>query len=253
MTTFELNPDLDVEALAREYAANSRVRVSGVLSEDGLAELYYYFEECPDWWHLINTPSGVLEFDKDSRAKMRPKRRAELDAQVHAGARSGFQYRYEGLRVPDDPDHVASGEDPLTAFARLMCSEEMLVMLRAVTGYSEIAFTDGHATAYGPGDFLTGHDDDVAGKNRLAAYVFGMTPQWRPEWGGLLLFHGPGEATVSGHVPRFNTLDLFAVPQQHSVSMVTPAAPKRRYAVTGWLRSETDDVGARRLAEPVQS
>jgi Rps23 Pro-64 3,4-dihydroxylase Tpa1-like proline 4-hydroxylase len=38
-------------------------------------------------------------------------------------------------------------------------------------------------------------------------------------------------------MPKFNTLDLFAVPQQHSVSMVTPAAPVRRYAVTGWLRS----------------
>jgi len=34
---------------------------------------------------------------------------------------------------------------------------------------------------------------------------------------------------------QFNTLDLFAVPVYHSVSMVTRAAPRRRYAVTGWL------------------
>ena len=83
-------------------------------------------------------------------------------------------------------------------------------------------------------------DDTAAlqalGKDRIAAYVFGMTPRWRPEWGGLLLFHGENEASVSGNVPRYNTLDLFKVPQRHSVSIVTPAAPTRRYAITGWLR-----------------
>jgi SM-20-related protein len=39
-------------------------------------------------------------------------------------------------------------------------------------------------------------------------------------------------------VPSFNTLDLFAVPQRHSVSIVTPSAQHRRYAVTGWLRKD---------------
>jgi Rps23 Pro-64 3,4-dihydroxylase Tpa1-like proline 4-hydroxylase len=39
------------------------------------------------------------------------------------------------------------------------------------------------------------------------------------------------------HNPRFNTLTLFAVPQLHSVSMVTKSAAFRRYSITGWLRS----------------
>jgi Rps23 Pro-64 3,4-dihydroxylase Tpa1-like proline 4-hydroxylase len=113
----------------------------------------------------------------------------------------------------------------------------MLDLLRAVTRHEELAFTDGQATAYGPGDFLTGHDDDVAGKNRLAAYVYGLTPNWRVEYGGLLLFHETHDRTVSGLAPRFNSLDLFRVPRRHSVSQVTAAAPHHRYAVTGWLRS----------------
>jgi Rps23 Pro-64 3,4-dihydroxylase Tpa1-like proline 4-hydroxylase len=29
----------------------------------------------------------------------------------------------------------------------------------------------------------------VAGKNRVAAYVLNLTPRWRVEWGGLLMFH----------------------------------------------------------------
>lgn len=236
MIDFQLNPDLDVEALANEYAARRRVRVHGLLARPGIAELYEFLDGHDGWWQLINTPRGIIELDRPTRARMSGKRRAALDGEVHEGARFGFQYRYEGLRVPDDADEVEGGEDPLAAFARLMSSETMINFLRQVTGSAEVAFTDGQATAYGPGDFLTGHDDDVPGKDRIAAYVFGMTPRWRPEWGGLLLFHADDEATVAGHVPRLNTLDLFAVPQNHSVSIVTPAAPTRRYAITGWLR-----------------
>lgn len=236
MTRLRLNPDLDLPALASEYTAAGRVRVQHLLADEGVEAFYHHLVGRDDWWQLINTADGVLELDRAARARMTPGERAELDRDVYARAHMGFQYRYEALRVPDDDDASADDADLLAEFARLMSSEPMLAMLRTVTGCTELAFTDGQATAYGPGDFLTGHDDDVPGKNRLAAYVFGMTPRWKPEWGGLLLFHGAGEASVAGHVPRFNTLDLFAVPQRHSVSLVTPAAQGSRYAVTGWLR-----------------
>ena len=238
MTRLRLNADLDVDALAQAYRTQRRVRIDGLLASKGAEVLHRYLDAQDDWWHLINTPEGVIEMTRPARARMSGKRRAALDAKVYAGARHGFQYRYEGLRVPDNPMTFGHQDDPLTEFAKLMSSKPMLAMLRAVTGHGELSFTDGHATAYGPGDFLTGHDDDVAGKKRLCAYVFGLTHGWRLEWGGLLLFHGTDDASVTGHVPRFNTLDLFAVPQQHSVSAVTPAAPFRRYAVTGWLRAE---------------
>ena len=236
MTDFRLNPALDVPSLAASYARDRRVRVHGLLAEEGLAELYWSLADRDDWWQLINTPEGVVELDVESREALDPDRRAEIEEKVADGLRSRFQYRYQGLRVPRTND-AERADDPLAAFSRLMASVEMIDLLRAITGFEGLAFTDGHATAYGPGDFLTGHDDDVAGKDRIAAYVFGLTPRWRLEWGGLLLFHGADESAAAGEVPRFNTLDLFAVPQRHSVSMVVPAAPVRRFAVTGWLRA----------------
>lgn len=229
-----INPDLDLEALARTYAAEKRVRIYGLLCE-GAVELHEQLETRQDWLHLISTGDGVIELDRKARADMSARRWAEIEAAAHARARTGFQYRYFGLRVPNEKER-GGAHDLLSEFSRLMQSKPMLDLLRAVTGHDGVAFTDGHATAYGPGDFLTGHDDDVAGKNRLAAYVYGLTPNWRLEWGGMLLFHGPMDRTASGLVPRFNTLDLFTVPQQHSVSEVTASAPHRRYAVTGWLR-----------------
>jgi Rps23 Pro-64 3,4-dihydroxylase Tpa1-like proline 4-hydroxylase len=233
-TRFRINPDLDVPALAQAYARDGRVRVYGLLSE-GAAYLHDYLDATPHWIKLIKLPKGALELDAEARAELTPEQWAQIEAAAHERARYDFQYRYEGLRVPESEELGEVERTPLTEFAELMQSTEMLDLLEAITGQRG-SFTDGHATAYGPGDFLTGHDDNVTGKNRLAAYVYGLTKGWRIEWGGLLLFHGPHERTASGMAPRFNTLDLFSVPQQHSVTMVTPAAPHRRFAVTGWLR-----------------
>ena len=236
MPIFRINPNLDVDTLARTYAAERRVRIYRLLEPEGVAALYDHLNARKDWWHLINGPDGVLELSRGDRSRMSGKRRAELDREIHERARTGFQYRYEALRVPDNDDELEQ-DDPLSDFAELMSSESMLTLLGAITGDTDLSFSDGQATAYGPGDFLTCHDDDVPGKNRRAAYVFGMTPGWKPEWGGLLLFHDDRDLTVMGQVPGFNTLDLFAVPRRHSVSIVTPAAATRRFAITGWLRA----------------
>ena len=236
MLKFRINPDLDLDSLARKYAAEGRVRIYRLLEPVGVAKLYDHLLGRTDWWHLINGPDGILELSRGQRDRMSGKAKAALDKEIHERARTDFQYRYEALRVPDDEDELER-DDPLSDFARLMSGEPMLAMLRAVTGDDDLSFSDGQATAYGPGDFLTCHDDDVPGKGRRAAYVFGMTPGWKPEWGGLLLFHDDRDLTVMGQVPGFNTLDLFAVPRRHSVSIVTPAAAHRRFAITGWLRT----------------
>ena len=233
---FVINPDLDLDVHARTFAETGRVRIYRLLSR-GAEDLYEYLRDSEDWVHLISTADGVLELRRDAKVDLGPAEWARIEADCHERTRTAFQYRYEGLRVPEPGAGEAHWRTPLDEFADLMQSEPMLALLRKVTGAGAMSFTDGQATAYGHGDFLTGHDDDVKGKNRLAAYVYGLTPGWRIEYGGMLLFHGEQDRTASGLAPRFNTLDLFSVPQQHSVSMVTPAAPHRRFAITGWLRS----------------
>jgi len=231
---FVINPDLDLAPIRETYDREGRVRIYNFLSE-GAPELYDHLNERADWIHLITTDEDRLELGPEEKAEIGKRRWARIEAATHERVRRDFQYRYYGLRVPT-PKEEKRRTDLVTEFARLMRSEPMLDLLRAVTGHDAVTFTDGQATAYDVGDFLTGHDDDVRGKNRLAAYVYGLTPYWRIEYGGLLLFHGESDRTVEGQVPRFNTLDLFKVPRQHSVSMVTPAAPHRRFTITGWLR-----------------
>lgn len=234
----KLNTTNDPAALARAYARTGHLRVRDLVSPDYAEQLSRSLREREDWRQVISSSGGarVVELDRATRAAMSAEQRAQLDEAIYAGARGGFQFRYEALRVPDGEAERARSDDPLARFAEWMSGGEMRAFLRVVTGEEAIDFADAQATAFAPGDLLTGHDDVVDGRKRHAAYVFGLNPTWRPEWGGLLLFHRD-EERVEGYAPSFNTLDLFRVGQMHSVSEVTRATPFRRYSITGWLRS----------------
>lgn len=232
-----LNPALDVERLRAAFAERRRVQIVDFLAPECAAALLAELTARGDWLQVVNSGDNVYDLDRGTRALMSPHAAAALDEAVYAGARTGFQHRYEAIRVPDREEQRRASGDPLAAFASFLSTGEARDFLRRVTGLEEIGFADAQATAYAPGDFLTAHDDAVDGKDRLAAYVLSLTSGWRVEWGGILLFHDDHGLSIDGFVPRFNTLNLFAVPQIHSVSIVSRAAPYRRYSVTGWLRS----------------
>jgi len=228
-----LNPALDWESLTARFARERRVRIENFLTADSAAALTAHLRARDDWLLVLNANDRLFELSRSARATLAPERAAALATAVKAQAQFGFQFHYESIRVPDAAALRVDDPSPINQLALLMSSEPVLQRLRQVVGAADISFADAQATAYAPGDFLTAHDDDVAGKNRRAAYVLGLTPEWRIDWGGLLLVHDDGVAWV----PKFNTLNLFAVPQPHSVSQVSSFAADRRYAVTGWLRA----------------
>jgi Rps23 Pro-64 3,4-dihydroxylase Tpa1-like proline 4-hydroxylase len=233
-----MNPRQDVSALAQRFREEGRVHIPEFLHADDAKALYEKLRYRTDWVQVLATTNGAVELDRPTRAQLDENQVKALNEAVYAQARSGFQYRFETARVPDSVSERAANSDIISRFAEFMSTDRVRDFLRMITGSGEIEYADAQATAYAPGDFLTGHDDDVQGKFRRAAYVFGLTPIWRLEWGGLLLFHGSDGHVDRGLAPTFNTLNLFKVPQLHSVSEVTQAAAYRRYAITGWLRAE---------------
>ena len=236
MVKFDLDPRHDAGRLAETFARDGRVTIDGLIDPDSAREFQGLLRSREDWRQVIISGETLAELDRTTRAGLTADQREALDQAVYAGARSGFQARYETIRVPDDAGERGAMDDVLVRFAEWMSTGPMRDFLRKVLGDDRIEFADCQGTAYSPGDFLTGHDDEVTGKSRTAAYVFGLTPTWRIEWGGLLLFHDATESRINGIAPGFNQLNLFKVGQQHSVSEVTRAAAYRRYSVTGWLR-----------------
>lgn len=239
MIRFSLNPNLDIDTAAASFAAEGMVVISDFLASNQAEALAVDLRTRDDWVQVLNSGDTALELDRETRASIDADRQRKLESAVLNAARYGFQYRYECIRVPDgEAADRRNPSDPVLAFGTFMRSEPVIELLRHVCGSPHIVYTDAQATAYSPGDFLTAHDDDVIGKHRQAAYVYGLSPSWRPDWGGLLLFHPVGSQEGRMIVPGFNILTLFRVPQVHSVSTVAAFAPRRRYAVTGWARTQ---------------
>ena len=235
--TFRINKALDPKKLNAEFRQAGHLHIADFL-EPSDAEQLLVFLKCSELWKLVlNSEENLFELDRKTQSELTPEQRQQLDEAVYAKARYGFQFRYETIRVPDAEAERVASATILDDFARFISDDPVLSFFQTVVGDSTITFADAQATAYGPNHFLNAHDDGVSGKNRKAAFVMNLSRNWSVDWGGLLIFHEPDNPEVQALVPSFNSINLFAVPQQHSVSMVAPFVPRRRYSVTGWLRS----------------
>lgn len=190
------------------------------------------------WARSLIVHGNAYDIGLDAFPLMPPERLRQLEAAVAEGGRSGFQYAFDAWRISDV---MESGERPPPALAplaevyRFVNSPAFLGFLRDLTGV-EPDYCDAQATRYTAGHFLTAHDDAVEGKNRLFAYVLNFTPRWRPDWGGLLLFHDADGHVAEGYTPAFNALNVFRVGQPHAVSQVASFVTAPRLAITGWAR-----------------
>lgn len=236
MTDFEPAPSpKTIAEAAKLYTSKGRVRVPSFLKDETATALHASLEQAP-WWRTFNQGERAWDLGPESIEALTEEQAKEIERAIFEGARSGFQYLYETVRVSEDHAERTRRSLAVDLLLEALNGEPMLEVWRQLTGDPDVAFVDGQATRYLPGHFLTRHDDDVEGKNRVAAYVLNLSPGWQPEWGGLLQFHDAEGEVLSAMVPGFNVLNLFSVPQSHSVSVVAPFAPAPRYAVTGWVR-----------------
>lgn len=236
MTDFHPAPSPgQIAEAAHAYARYDRIRIPDFL-QHGAAEALHAFLQAAPWWRTFNQGERTWDLGPESIEVLTPEQAGQLEQAIHEGAQKGFQYVYETVRVSEQSSERSERGFPVDRLLEAMNTAPALEMWRELTGDPDVGLVDGQATRYLPGHFLTRHDDDVEGKNRVAAYVFNLSPEWAPEWGGLLQFHDAAGEVTGAMVPGFNVLNLFRVPQSHSVSIVAPFAPAPRYSITGWIR-----------------
>lgn len=233
----QLNRSLERDALRREFLARGRLQIRDVLtgaSAHAVRELL-----------AQRTPWG-LAWQEGATAP------AQLIRAERLGAIAGAERSAILQRAAGDPDYgFAYHSYPLVAaylerwspgseheqLLEELNGQEILEFMRAVTGVGEIVKMDGQATLYAPGHFLRPHNDAESERGRRVAYVLNLTlGDWQPHWGGYLNFFDGDWNVEEAFRPRFNSLNLFRVPQWHSVGEVSSAAPTARYAITGWAR-----------------
>lgn len=224
--------------LAPAYALRSRIQIRDVLEPDGAEAVLRSLEAETLWGVVFNDRANVVQIPAEQAAQLTLDDQHHLLQQIHARARTGYQFFYNSYPV----SKAYFAQDPLPGslaeIYEVLNSASFLQFVRTVTGLSQIRWADAHATLYRAGHFLKYHTDENAAEHRLAAYVLNLTKGWGRDWGGYLQFFNERYDIEEGYRPVFNALNLFTVPADHSVSMISAYAPGSRYSITGWFRGD---------------
>ena len=220
---------------AQRLAAVGRVRVANLLAGQGADVLLDEARRRTPFQTVTTNSRGHVDLSAAWLDSLSPNQRIEFGRAVQESAVDRFQYLYDSYPLFD----IARGgglSGPWRDLLDFLNGEDFLTFIRSVTNEPRIAFADAQVTRYRKGSFLTGHSDEAPGKERYFAYVLNLTPGWKAEWGGLLMFHREDGDIDEAFTPVGNTLNILRVPQSHSVSQVALSAGDDRISVTGWLR-----------------
>lgn len=234
-----LNPDLNADILAKSFAQDNRLMISNFLQHDKAERMHL---ACRN-----NVPFSthyVIDDKYQSKTREEMAQLGQLEAQkinksIANSASHGVGFLYEGYlqsRIDESRNQSFTGELKFLHHAfNFMKSDDVLNLVKKITGNKDITTAEPQFTRYTPGHFLTRHIDIVPGKGRRFAFVLGLTKNWHPDWGGLLQFYEKDGTPRDAWMPQFNVLSIFAVKHIHSVTYVTPYALEPRLSLTGWF------------------
>jgi len=238
----KLSDKLDTDALAGQFARDQRVQIRNVLDEQSAVAITRLLIEQTPWgvsWQAGE--DGPHRIRNEEMAQFTTRDVPQVSEKLHRSmAGDDFAFIYSQYRMSKAIEEGWSKSPGHDAVVEGLNETGFLDFIRTVTGLPQIAGCDAQASHYGPNQFLSLHQDISVDpdEDRLVAYVLNLCPdRWRPDWGGYLNFFDDDGDIVAGYMPRFNCLNMFRVPRNHSVSYVPPFAAGNRLAITGWFRS----------------
>jgi len=221
--------DLDWSAIRQDLSGKGYTKIKNVL-EPGHAEIIANAVLNETTWDLCYLSNdGPVSITHNELQEYTGNDVINLQNNILTKAKTGFSYYYYRT------DFVNNTNPMLKNFYNYLCGDGFLGFARYITDELSINTVNGQLTCYRPGCFLKRHNDTTSKEHRIVAYVFGFTPKWHNDWGGLLLIENENRNIIDSYKPEFNTLTIFKVPTWHSVSQVANYAQGARYTITGWV------------------
>lgn len=233
-----LNKSLEPKALATAFAKNKRLQIRNIFDEPSAARIYKCLTEETEW--ILGYKDGeksLLTTDKEISNRPPDQQRAFWE-KLYGQAANSFQFYYYCFPLDDERLKQYYSDHFLYHLYKFIKSDEMLSFIRKVTKIEEIRGANAQATWYRSNNFLTKHDDFEPVTSRRVAYVLNFSKDWNPDWGGYLQFYDKDGNIEEGFMPRYNSLNIFKTPMDHSVSYVPPFCQGKRLGVTGWFRDK---------------
>lgn len=233
--TLEINPKHDVASLSKSLQEKGRLQVPDFFTRETAEYLHKLLVENKHWYMAYNDGNNFYESSMEQLRALSPANQQKFMNGIYHRARTQFQYVFYQYYITQAIELNEQPGDPMHQMHEFMNSGEVLDFMRKLTGETAIRKADSYASMYLPGHFLTSHDDRHDKHDRVAAYVFSMNKVWEKDWGGHLAFFDDNGNINDAFIPSFNTLNMFLIPQWHSVQLVTPFAAANRTSYLGWL------------------
>ncbi|MAJ68697.1 MAG: proline hydroxylase [Alteromonadaceae bacterium] len=227
------HPEINFEAISAEYQHDKRVRVQSLIPMDQAEQVYNSLsKEAP--YKLALLRDGRPTTLADNEWKQLPdNQKQRIHTETMQNAAKGVGFIYGRYQLSNQKEPIAN----LAALHQWLNSEAVLSWVREISGHHDIVAASAQATRYTAGQFLTRHMDTHSTEQRRLAYVLSFSPNWHPDWGGLLQFYEKNGTPRDAWAPGFNTLSIFDVEHIHSVTYITPFSLTPRLSVTGWFRA----------------
>lgn len=229
---YRLNDSHNVPKLAKRFRAVGRVLIPRVLNLESALTLATCLRREQLW-------GASLAADTNHRSFLDTGRLSESDLKEllefsYGSGGAAFAHFYETVSLRYYPSETSRNAQHYKNFVEFLNSDEFLGLVREITGVEYIRGATAAACAYRSGYFYARHTDANGGPTHCLSFVFNLTDQWEPQWGGLLNFVDNGVVSET-FVPLFNSMSLFDASREHSVSVVAPYAPFARFSISGGL------------------
>ena len=222
-----------IEALRSQWLRDKCVLIRNILThESALAIHNYLASEMPeDKWDLANYSAKRDSSPKYNRTAGEEGFSTNPRYCYHDRAAGHFSYIFERTLSQNHDD------DKLARFLDFITSPGPIGLFNLITGLSLASPGEIFASRYRPGHFLSPHHDR---NNGNVAFVFNLTREWMPDWGGNLHSLKDDKKTISRVIqPHFNSMSLMHIDMdrgiEHFVSDVAEGVNENRLSVTGWL------------------
>ncbi|WP_448210943.1 2OG-Fe(II) oxygenase [Colwellia sp. MEBiC06753] len=229
-----INIDLhqaSLDAYKQSFLDNGIVRINEFLQQDQALNLANFVSENIEFKNAFYLDNQNKEASDQEIGQLAPEQRRQLYMQIYQLAAQGKGFLYGRHKVDENSKPL------ITQYLQALNDNTCINFINELTNSNDLKSADGQVTRYRVGDFLTRHNDDVTAENRKFAYVLSLSPQWHPDWGGLLQFFENDGTPTQSYMPVFNTLTLFDVKKVHSVTSIAPFSPQSRFSITGWFRN----------------
>lgn len=173
----------------------------------------------------------VEHIDSEENDELIQAARATAHRGLIAGGFSYFFYR-------SNWQHSKACTCALCICRATLSSAQNVAEVSKITGRTVHDVKSAFWSRFSPGSFLSRHTD---GDNGAVGFVYQLTRNWKPEYGGLLHFAPQDSVEVGSWIGNsFNSLLLFDVARAggspHFVSEVSRDVSPLRLAFTGWFR-----------------